>query len=151
MLNQNSKILIVDDTEMAPFVLRKRLPILYEMPPENIHWAKSGEEALTLLQTKCYDLLCTDMEMAQIKEGQKIGMNGDELIARLLQDASLDHMPVILISGNKYIAANPYGADASLKKGDWHELPEVIERAYSHAAQRRVASIPVSTLEAHPQ
>lgn len=137
MLNQDSRILIADDTEMAPFMLKKHLPTLFGMPKENIDWAKSGAAALNLLQTNRYDLLCTDMEMAEIKGGQKIGMNGDELIAQLLQDPSLNHMPVILISGNKYSEANPYGADASCKKGDWHELPKVIERAFICVASRK--------------
>ena len=87
------RILIADDDVGILEILEERIKAyeLFQDPPE-ISCALNGEEALTYLNSKDYQLLITDYSMPII--------NGLELIERVrLGDSSHKEIPVILISG----------------------------------------------------
>jgi DNA-binding NtrC family response regulator len=82
-----SKILIVDDEVSLVYVLRQAL--LLSFPEAQVDMAHSGEEGLSRLADRSYDLIIADFRMP--------GFNGLDLIkgVRYLDST----VPVILITG----------------------------------------------------
>lgn len=79
-------ILIVDDTDMNRFLLSRHLG----RQGHNIIEAKSGLEAITLLQDKKVDLVLLDVMMP--------GMNGYQVLEILKADAHFRDIPVVMLS-----------------------------------------------------
>lgn len=84
---QGMRILAVDDMleSLEPFADLLRLQGAY------VETAGSGPEALSLLVSKPYDLLISDLGMD--------GMDGYELIRRVREKPELDAMKAIALSG----------------------------------------------------
>ncbi len=79
-------ILIVDDSEPNRLVLQDNVLTLGHRPL----LAENGVEALAMIQEKRPDLVLLDVMMPQ--------MDGYQVLERLKSDASLRHIPVIMIS-----------------------------------------------------
>ena len=100
------KILIVDDVrlslEMGKIALANSGAIILT--------ASNGREALEIVRKENPDIVLSDVFMP--------GMNGDELCKAIKTDPSLEHIPVILFSGDKNIKDKylSYGCDDVLVK-----------------------------------
>ena len=79
-------ILIVDDTDMNRFILSRHLG----RQGHHIIEAKSGLEAITLLQDHAVDLVLLDVMMP--------GMNGYQVLEILKTDAKFRDIPVVMLS-----------------------------------------------------
>jgi signal transduction histidine kinase len=110
------RILMVDDVT--------RYHTLYEMAitdaiPAKVHFAANGEEALEKLASPVpYDLLILDLNMPKL--------GGEETLIRIRQDANLDNMPVIILTGEggheTHRRLLDLGADDFVEKGSPPEL-----------------------------
>ena len=92
MISKNSKILIVDDFEIARFMIQK---VLNEIGYTNLGMAKDGQEAFECIDSaeksgKPYHLVLCDWNMPR--------MNGIELLERCRATASLKDLPFVLIT-----------------------------------------------------
>jgi signal transduction histidine kinase len=99
---KNLHLLVVDDSEMNLLVIKmifKKLGISFDT-------ANDGQEALTFLEDKRYDMVLTDIQMPE--------MDGIELTKRIraLEDPTKAQLPVIAITGqitseshDRYISA----------------------------------------------
>jgi two-component system, chemotaxis family, chemotaxis protein CheY len=83
------KILIVDDSAMMRMVLRKSLTMARVQAQEIIE-ASNGVEALKLLEEQRFDIMFCDLNMP--------GMNGDDLLSKASQTASMEVPPVVIVS-----------------------------------------------------
>jgi len=105
--HQKHKVLVVDDNnEITDFLL--------SVLQENYHisTANNGEEALSVLQKRSFDLVITDVMMPV--------MNGIELCDRMKNDIHTSHIPIIMLSAktsveNRIEGLN-IGADAYVPK-----------------------------------
>jgi phosphoserine phosphatase RsbU/P len=79
-------ILLVDDNESNRDVLTRQL----EKQGYSVTAAEDGNRALELLKVEAFDLILLDIIMP--------GMNGLQVLEHLKEDASLRHIPVIMIS-----------------------------------------------------
>ena len=83
------RVLIVDDSPvMRRFILRTLESSGLEIA--GYAEASDGAGALRLLKSQAADVILTDINMP--------GMNGEELLRRLQQDASLRALPVLVVS-----------------------------------------------------
>ena len=107
-LSQGRKILIVDDLVENIDLLSRFLDSLHF----EVQAARSGEEALELLDESLPDVILLDLMLP--------GLNGYEVCARLKQSPRTWHIPVIIITGNSDREANiqavAAGADDFLAK-----------------------------------
>ena len=115
-------ILVVDDS-ITTRTLEKNI---LETRGFQVTLAVDGEEAWGLLQRRRFDLVITDIEMPR--------MNGFELTQTIRGEASLDDMPVVIVSSmasddNKRRGMEA-GADAYIVKGDFETatLLETVRR-----------------------
>ena len=104
-----AKVLVVDDEAEVRGFLRRALAKL----GHEVREAPDGTEALRLLDTSPFDLVITDVYMAEV--------DGMELLVRIQQRGL--HEPVVMISGGGYMAreevldmAAACGAVATLEK-----------------------------------
>ena len=104
-----AKVLVVDDEAEVRGLLRRMLTTL----GHEVWEAPNGTEALRLLDTSPFDLVITDVYMAEV--------DGMELLVRIQQRGL--HMPVVMISGGGYKSreevlemAASCGAVATLEK-----------------------------------
>lgn len=91
--SHGGKILVVDDIAGNCDVLSRRL----QREGHRVATADSGPAALSTLAGQEFDLIVLDILMP--------GMNGIEVLSRLKADDRWRHIPVIMISGLKEIAA----------------------------------------------
>lgn len=103
-----ASILVVDDTEVNRDLLVRRLaPQGYEVATAN-----DGAEAMRLVRDRAFDLVLLDVMMPV--------MDGYETLRLLKADASLSHIPVIMISAvdevDSVVRCIELGADDYLSK-----------------------------------
>ena len=96
-------ILIVDDTLEVRELLKKFLSSKFSYVDE----AKSAEEALDILQKKCFDFIITDYDMPGIK--------GDELV-KIIKEKYPHSKVCGMSSSNKQKSFYQAGADFFLEK-----------------------------------
>jgi len=82
-------VLVVDDVEMNLKVLQA---MLSNAGIKEVAWATSAEKALTLLRSRRFDIVLTDIWMP--------GMNGVELADEIKKDPSLAQIPVIALTAD---------------------------------------------------
>lgn len=105
------RILIADDSNLARMVTKRSLEVA-GLEASEFHEAADGAAAFSLLRTRRFDLLVTDVTMPK--------MDGVELLRRVKDIHLLRHMPVLVVTS----AGNParreelaaLGADAVFPK-----------------------------------
>ena len=85
--NPDLKFLIVDDFSTMRRIVRN---LLKEAGYANADEAEDGVVALQKLRNMSFDFVVTDINMPN--------MNGFELLTQVRQDASLKHLPVLMIT-----------------------------------------------------
>ncbi len=85
--NPDLKFLIVDDFSTMRRIVRN---LLKEAGYANADEAEDGAAALQKLRNASFDFVVTDINMPN--------MNGFELLTQIRQDASLKHLPVLMIT-----------------------------------------------------
>jgi two-component system chemotaxis response regulator CheY len=86
-MNPNHRFLVVDDFAPMREIIRK---VLQEVGYEHIQEANDGATALPMLQTNAFDMLITDWNMP--------GMPGIELLKQIRADATLQKIPVLMVT-----------------------------------------------------
>lgn len=81
------KILVVDDMSTMRRIVKN---ILKELGFSNIEEAENGSDALTKLKANPFDLVVSDWNMPV--------MPGIELLRNIRADASLKHIPVLMVT-----------------------------------------------------
>ena len=85
----NLKILVVDDVSSVRRIMKK---LLIELGLRNIEEAADGEQALTMINAKSYQLVISDWNMPKLK--------GIELVEKMKADPKLKSIPFIMITAN---------------------------------------------------
>ena len=91
-LLSSARVLIVDDSRLMRLGLIKALR---EIGVESVAEAGNGQEALEKIRAESFDVMLLDIEMPV--------MSGTELLQVMKQDASLQRLPVIVISSTEQI------------------------------------------------
>jgi two-component system chemotaxis response regulator CheY len=86
-LDKNMKVLVVDDFSTMRRIVKN---LLRDLGFTNIQEADDGSTALPMLQSGTFDFVVTDWNMP--------GMQGIDLLKAIRADASLSHIPVLLIT-----------------------------------------------------
>ena len=86
-LDKNMKVLVVDDFSTMRRIVKN---LLRDFGFTNISEADDGSTALPMLQGGDFDFVVTDWNMP--------GMQGIDLLKAIRADASLSHIPVLLIT-----------------------------------------------------
>ena len=86
-MNKNMKVLVVDDFSTMRRIVKN---LLRDLGFTNIQEADDGSTALPMLQGGDFDFVVTDWNMP--------GMQGIDLLKAIRADASLSHIPVLLIT-----------------------------------------------------
>ncbi len=86
-LDKNMKVLVVDDFSTMRRIVKN---LLRDLGFTNIQEADDGNTALPMLQGGNFDFVVTDWNMP--------GMQGIDLLKAIRADASLSHIPVLLIT-----------------------------------------------------
>jgi two-component system chemotaxis response regulator CheY len=86
-LDKNMKVLVVDDFSTMRRIVKN---LLRDLGFTNIQEADDGSTALPMLQGGEFDFVVTDWNMP--------GMQGIDLLKAIRADASLSHIPVLLIT-----------------------------------------------------
>ena len=87
MSNPDMKFLIVDDFSTMRRIVRG---LLKELGYNNAEEAEDGVAALNLLKNAKFDFVVSDINMPN--------MNGFELLAAIKAEASLKHIPVLMVT-----------------------------------------------------
>jgi len=87
MSNPDMKFLIVDDFSTMRRIVRG---LLKEMGCNNAEEAEDGVAALNLLKNTKFDFVVSDINMPN--------MNGFELLAAIKAEATLKHIPVLMVT-----------------------------------------------------
>ncbi|MET0334976.1 MAG: chemotaxis response regulator CheY [Rhizobacter sp.] len=87
MSNPDMKFLIVDDFSTMRRIVRG---LLKELGYNNAEEAEDGVAALNLLKNGKFDFVVSDINMPN--------MNGFELLAAIKAEASLKHIPVLMVT-----------------------------------------------------
>ena len=87
MSNADMKFLIVDDFSTMRRIVRG---LLKEIGYNNAEEAEDGAVALNMLKSAKFDFVVSDINMPN--------MNGFELLAAVKADASLKHLPVLMVT-----------------------------------------------------
>jgi CheY-like chemotaxis protein len=87
MGNENTTLLVVDDTELNRKLLRRRLG---SSGGYRVLVAESGAQALEILEDQTVDLMILDIMMP--------GMSGIEVLSRLREQQATKNLPVIIAS-----------------------------------------------------
>lgn len=87
MSNPDLKFLIVDDFSTMRRIVRG---LLKELGYNNAEEAEDGVAALNLLKNAKFDFVVSDINMPN--------MNGFELLAAIKAEASLKHIPVLMVT-----------------------------------------------------
>ncbi|WP_026301303.1 chemotaxis response regulator CheY [Colwellia piezophila] len=86
-MDKNMKVLVVDDFSTMRRIVKN---LLRDLGFTNIQEADDGSTALPMLQGGDFDFVVTDWNMP--------GMQGIDLLKAIRADASLSHIPVLLIT-----------------------------------------------------
>ena len=86
-MNKNMKILIVDDFSTMRRIVKN---LLRDLGFNNTQEADDGLTALPMLKKGYFDFVVTDWNMP--------GMQGIDLLKHIRSDASLKHLPVLMIT-----------------------------------------------------
>jgi two-component system chemotaxis response regulator CheY len=87
VLDKNMKILVVDDFSTMRRIIKN---LLKDLGFANIQEADDGITALPMLQQGVFDFVVTDWNMP--------GMQGIDLLRAIRADASLKHIPVLMVT-----------------------------------------------------
>ena len=86
-MNENKKILVVDDSSLMRSFAKGSLK---QLKLNNVDEAENGEEALLKLKKERYDLILSDLHMPN--------MNGLELLRAVRSDSNLKDIPFIMMT-----------------------------------------------------
>lgn len=86
-MDKNIKILVVDDFSTMRRIIKN---LLKDLGFSNIQEADDGNTALPMLQQGDFDFVITDWNMP--------GMQGIDLLRAIRADASLKHLPVLMVT-----------------------------------------------------
>jgi len=86
-LNKNMRVLIVDDYSTMLRILRN---LLRQLDINNVEEAGNGEDALTLMKARPFDLVISDWNM--------VPMTGLDLLRTVRGDAQLKRTPFIMVT-----------------------------------------------------
>ncbi|MGS2720445.1 chemotaxis response regulator CheY [Paraglaciecola aestuariivivens] len=86
-MDKNMKILVVDDFSTMRRIIKN---LLKDLGFTNIQEADDGSTALPMLQQGDFDFVVTDWNMP--------GMQGIDLLRAIRSDASLKHIPVLMVT-----------------------------------------------------
>lgn len=87
MLDQNMKILVVDDFSTMRRIIRN---ILREIGYNNVDEADDGSTAMEKLKADTFDFVVTDWNMPK--------MSGIDLLKAIRGDEKLKHVPVLMVT-----------------------------------------------------
>ena len=87
VLDKNMKILVVDDFSTMRRIIKN---LLRDLGFANIQEADDGNTALPMLKQGDFDFVVTDWNMP--------GMQGIDLLRAIRADASLKHIPVLMVT-----------------------------------------------------
>ena len=93
MANESAHLLVVDDNRMSRLLIARSL----EQQGHRVAFADSGRRAMALLQIQRYDLILLDVDMPE--------MDGIQVLSRLIADAELRNMPIIMIANAEDITS----------------------------------------------
>ena len=128
MLNNNMKILIVDDFSTMRRIIKN---LLRDLGFNNTHEADDGNTALPMLRTGSFDFLITDWNMP--------GMQGIDLLRAVRADANLVKLPVLLVTAearrDQIVLAAEAGVNGYIVKPFTAQtLKEKIEKIFERIA-----------------
>jgi len=83
----NMKILVVDDFSTMRRIVRN---LLKELGFSNVHEAEDGVDALKKLRAESFDFVVSDWNMPN--------MTGIDLLREIRKDATLKHLPVLMVT-----------------------------------------------------
>ncbi|WP_076416940.1 MULTISPECIES: chemotaxis response regulator CheY [Colwelliaceae] len=86
-MDKNMKVLVVDDFSTMRRIVKN---LLRDLGFTNIQEADDGNTALPMLQSGEFDFVVTDWNMP--------GMQGIDLLKAIRADASLSHIPVLMVT-----------------------------------------------------
>jgi two-component system chemotaxis sensor kinase CheA len=116
---QRKSILVAEDAITARMLLKNIL----ESAGYEVVTAVDGAEALTMLRSRPFDLVVTDVEMPRI--------DGFELTQKIRADRQLSELPVVLVTtlgSHEHrergieVGANAYVVKSSFDQSDLHEI-----------------------------
>jgi CheY-like chemotaxis protein len=111
------RILVVEDDPAMSEILR----LLLEDSGCDILTAATGQEALELAREQTIDLITLDLGLP--------GMDGRELLRRLRGDPQTGEIPIIVVTGMRYVPRSDERIEAVLQKPfDASELENTIRR-----------------------
>src|SRR4026209_944102 len=123
-----ASILVVDDNELN----RYALSCLLRLHQYEVEAAADGQEALSLIHTRRFDLVVLDIEMP--------GLNGIELLTQIRATRSQTDLPVIMLTarthGPDIVEAFNLGANDYLTKPI--DCPVALARISTHLSHKRV-------------
>jgi chemotaxis protein histidine kinase CheA len=125
-----ARVLVVDDSRLS----REAATRVLAAAGHQVITAEDGWEAWETLSERRFDAVVTDLEMPRV--------DGFELIARIRRDATVRHLPVVVLSSRTAKATRDRalraGADAVLPKGPHKRaLAETVAHLLAHRGERR--------------
>ncbi|MBB5745209.1 response regulator [Brevundimonas variabilis] len=93
VLTEDARILFVDDDP----ILREFAQVNLASDTAHVDTASDGLEALEAVERQTYDLLLVDLEMPR--------MDGFELLRRLRENPSTEHLPIVVETGREDVDA----------------------------------------------
>ena len=130
------RVLIVDDEEVARFLIRQCLPV----PAYAISEASSGEEGLRRARTEGPDIVLLDLAMGD--------MHGTEMLKRLREDPTTRALPVVVVTSTVLERADEQElrsqASGIVSKSDLsrHVLGEAVRAALAARQEKPEPHIP---------
>lgn len=91
---KDKKILFVEDDVFIGQMLVRRLIAA----GANVDWAKNGQEGLETVGKKDYDIIVTDLMMAQ--------MDGYEMLSKIQSDEKTKNIPVVVLTNKTSMNEN---------------------------------------------
>lgn len=143
MLNKDSKILIVDDSQSVRGMVTQFFAKKMGIPENNLVEAENGALGFKEMTKQRFDFVFSDIEMPLV--------NGFELTEKIRGHKPFCTMPVLIASATDYTdeEVRAKGVDAFCSKnGIYKNLSVAIERAIDHAkkhAVERLAATPEVT------
>lgn len=133
MLNQDSHVLIVDDSQSVRGLVAQFFVMKMGIPENKLVQAKNGAVALDEMAKKKFDLVFSDIEMPLV--------NGFELTEKIRSHKQFCTTPVLIASATDYTdeEVRVKGVDAFCSKnGIYKNLGAAIERVIDHAEKHAV-------------
>jgi len=104
-LDKNIKVLVVDDFSTMRRIVKN---LLRDLGFTNISEADDGSTALPMLQGGDFEFVVTDWNMP--------GMQGIDLLKAIRADASLSHIPVLMVTAEAKKRADSDGCSSRCKR-----------------------------------